>query len=317
MTPKPLNKKLISLGIVLLISLSILLAALDIYLLAGKRNVSISESTSSIASSIINFENPKQLIVVISMDGLGSNLITEDVQFLYSLLSDNQTSYTLDMQSLVQSETMPSHISMVTGLTQEHHGFYANSVDELTPPITSKTIFDYAVSNNYSYYAFLTKDKLLYLLGNRTGNNISSHEELSGDVLDSIDSMIETDDPKVLLFIHLRDMDNYGHAYGWNSSEQKEALIVLDDNLELLIADLEEEFADYDKYFILTADHGGEGTQHSNGCEACRRIPLIVVSETSKPKYMLDHPTYNIYDVACIVLGIMEETGAENLDCDL
>ncbi len=315
MPSKPLNKKLISFSIAFLILLALILVVFNIYLLAGKQNGSISESTSSTISTTT--ENTKQLIVIISMDGLGSDLISEDVPFLNSLLSSDRTSYTLDMQSLAQSETMPSHISMVTGLTQEHHGFYANYADGSTPTITSKTIFDYAINNNYSYYAFLTKDKLLYLLGDRTGSNISSQEKLSYEVLDSIDNMIETDDPKVLVFIHLRDMDNYGHTYGWNSTQQKEALIVLDSNLELLITDIKDEFADYDRYFIFTADHGGEGTQHSNGCYACRRIPLIVVSETLKPKYVLSHPAYNVYDVTCVVLEIMGETEAENLDCSI
>ncbi|KKP44870.1 MAG: hypothetical protein UR36_C0013G0038, partial [candidate division WS6 bacterium GW2011_GWF1_33_233] len=98
------------------------------------------------------------------MDGLGSELIGQNTPFLSSQLQQTDTSFTLDMQTIKQSETMPSHISMITGLTQENHKFYLNSIDDETPPLTSETLFDYAIDNNYSYYAFLTKNKLLYLL---------------------------------------------------------------------------------------------------------------------------------------------------------
>ncbi len=259
--------------------------------------------------------NPKQLIVLISLDGFGSNLLGENTPYLESLIQQTNTSYTLDLQTLEQSETMPSHISMVTGLTQEQHQFYANTLDENTPPLTVKTLFDYAIEDGYSYYAFLTKDKLLYLLGDKVGENISSEEANSGDVLDDIDSIIETQDSKVFVFIHLRDIDSYGHQYGWLSDEQGEALNVLDTNLESLISDLRQEFDSYQRYFVITADHGGEELQHSNGCDACRRIPLIVVSENTEETYELGTETKNIYDSTCLVLKMMDDREVRNLDC--
>lgn len=256
-----------------------------------------------------------KLIVLISLDGMRSDMVTQDMPYLNSLLGNPETSYTLDMLSLVQSETMPSHISMVTGLSQEHHGFYANDVTNSTPILTSKTVFDYASEQGYSYFAFVTKEKLLYLLGGKTGPNIVFEEALSGDIIDDIDNLVETNTENVFVFIHLRDMDNYGHTYGWYSIIQKEAAKVLDQNLNLLISDFEQEFILYERYFIITADHGGEGTQHSNGCPACRTIPLIVKSENTTNQYILDHNSYNIYDVACAALGTMGVTDNTGLDC--
>jgi predicted AlkP superfamily pyrophosphatase or phosphodiesterase len=266
--------------------------------------------------AVVNAETPKRLVMLISLDGMRSDLITEeDTPFLYSLLQQSNTTYTLDMQTLVQSETMPSHVSMVTGLTQEHHGFYLNAWDPTEPPLEIKTLFDYALEEDYSYYAFVTKNKLLYLLGTKTGDNIISQEEYSTDVLDDIDTLIDTNAQDVMVFIHLKDMDSYGHTYGWLSDEQIAASTTLDTNLGLLIADLRDEFSDYERYFIFTADHGGEDTQHSNGCPACRRIPLIVVSENMETEFKLDHDSYNIYDVTCVVLDLMEATKPEPLDC--
>ena len=297
--------------LLLLIALLLLITAFLVYYLIIRE----PESTNNRDSVSENTEEQKRLIVLISMDGMRSDLIGQETPFLSLLLSKPETAYTLDMLTIEQSETMPSHVSMVTGLSQEHHGFYANSVDETTTPLTSETIFDYAMEEDYAYYAFLTKEKLLYLLGEKSGLSIGYQDDYSGGVLDDIDTMVEPSTSSALVFVHFRDIDTYGHMYGWNSDEQKQAVTTLDSNVEALVADFRVEFSDYARYFVFTADHGGEGTQHSNGCAACRRIPLIVVSENSEKKYELDRSDYNIYDVTCAVLDLMDAAEHENLDC--
>ena len=292
--------------VLLLTSIFLATTSLTLYFITKSTNV---------LEDVDEAENQKQLIVLISMDGLGSELIGQNTPFLSSQLQQTDTSFTLDMQTIKQSETMPSHISMITGLTQENHKFYLNSIDDETPPLTSETLFDYAIDNNYSYYAFLTKNKLLYLLGEKTGENILSKEEYSSEILDDIDNMVETENSKVFIFIHLRDIESYGHTYGWNSEEQKQAIRTLDNNLNILVSDFREEFDLYNRYFIFTADHGGEGIQHSNGCPACRRIPLIVVSENTPTKYELKTEVDSIYDTTCVVLDIMEDNPHRDLDC--
>ena len=262
-----------------------------------------------------NFTNKNQIIVLISMDGLGSNLINENTPFLFSLLDQQKVSYTLDMQTIEQSETMPSHVSMVTGLKQENHQFYLNSLSPDTPPIEEETIFDYAVENGYSFSTFLTKDKLIYLLGDKIGENIISKEKYSSELMREIDELIEPDNSKIFVFLHFRDIDSYGHTSGWNSSEQQVATRALDQNLESITEDIKREFQDYERYYIFTADHGGEGTQHSNGCEDCRKIPFIVLNENTNKSYRMIEPLENIYDTTCVVLTIMGDSRIRNLDC--
>ena len=89
----------------------------------------------------------------------------------------------------------------------------------------------------------------------------------------------------------------------------------IDRYLETLFNDLENEFPNYNIYYILTADHGGEGNQHSNGCFDCRRIPLIVVNENVENMYILEDRQYNIYDVTCVVLDLIDDTVVRDLDC--
>jgi len=114
-----------------------------------------------------------------------------------------------------------------------------------------------------------------------------------------------------------RDLDTSGHLYGWLSEEQKQSATELDSNLDVLISDLRQEFFDYERYYIITADHGGEGTSHSSGCDACRRVPIIVVSENTDEKYTLNDTSLDVYDTACVVLNIMDISDVGELDCEL
>lgn len=300
---------------IILIILASILLLLDIYLISTLLNKKEYTENTNIPEVNNVIEEKKQLIVLVSMDGLGANLVGENTPYLSSLLDKENVSYTLNMRTIEQSETMPSHVSMVTGLTQENHKFYLNSLTPEIPPIEEKTVFDYAIENDYEYYTFLTKNKLLYLLGEKTGENIVSREEYSGEIMGEIDELVETDNTKVFVFLHFRDIDSYGHTYGWNSDEQHTALKTLNSNLELITDDLRQEFGDYERYYIFTADHGGEGTQHSNRCDNCRRIPFIVVSENTNNIYETKDSLSNIYDTTCVVFDVMKDTVSRSLDC--
>ena len=306
-----------SIGIISAIIIILLIFYSIVILLSLKRgSVNINNSTDNTTDNYsTDGQNQRELIVLFSLDGMGSDLITSETPYLFSLTQRSDSSSFLDMQTLKQSETLPANLSMLTGLTQEHHGLYTNNVDSNTSKLNQKTLFDYASDEGFSYYAFFTKEKLLYIVGDKVGDNILFLDGLSGDVIEDIDSLVETKNDKVFVFIHLRDIDTVGHSSGWGSFIQKQALKSLDGNLELLMTDFESEFSNYQRYFIFTADHGGEGFQHANGCVSCRRIPLIVISENAGLKYVLAHDTYNIYDVTCVVLDLMYVTDNKDLDC--
>ncbi|MDD4382129.1 MAG: alkaline phosphatase family protein [Candidatus Dojkabacteria bacterium] len=304
------EQKKLSKGIRVLIYIGILISVIVGIFLFSYLGTSVKEENTEIQKN-------KRIVVLVSIDGLGSNLLSStNTPFLQSLIDDKEILSTLEMKTLVQSETMPSHISMVTGLTQNHHGFYTNTLEEDTPILDKDTIFDYALDNGYSYYAFLTKSKLIYLLGGKEGENIVIKEEYSDTVMDDIDTMVEDEEERILVFIHLKDIDSYGHEYGWESKEQLSVLKELDRELELMVDDFRDEYSDYERYFIFTADHGGEGKQHSDGCYDCRRIPFILFNDDS-PSYNFKNFTFSIYDVACVVLKLMHVTETEHLDCVL
>lgn len=309
---KTMNLKKIAVAIMLASALGIF--AFSVYYFVLRRNLSVRNPTESNFQAVN--EKPR-LVVLVSLDGLGSNLIsTSNTPYLESLMNKDNVSHTLSLQTLEQSETLPSHVSMVTGLTQEHHGVAFNSITELTPLLDHETVFDYADGNGYKYVVFLSKGKLEYLLGGKTGENILVDEVASTAAMTELDNLVEPTASDEFVFIHFRDADTSGHSFGWGSPEQVEAIQQLDSNLESLFMDLSQEFSAYERYYVVTADHGGEGTQHSNGCISCRAIPLIVVSENTEVKYSLDDGYNNIYDVSCLVIDLLEVEVPKNIDCN-
>ena len=290
----------------------VLLALFLFFSQTGQKNGSYRpEQNEEIISS------GKTLVVIIASDGMGSNLLGENSPYINSIINSPNSSSQLSSQTLKQSETLPSFTSMVTGLKQENHGVDFNSVDLLTPQFQFKTIFDYAIENDFKPFVFVGKEKLMYLLGSKIGDNYLYKDAMSSDSLQDIDDLVNPVSDNVFAFIHLKDLDSIGHLWGWNSDKQQEALKTLDKNISLIIGDLDNEFVDYERYYILTADHGGEGLGHGSGCENCRTIPLIVNSQNTDAKYILSDKVYNIYDVTCVALDLMGSKQEYDVDCDL
>lgn len=309
-----MNKKNIILISILLIFLLFTLA-LAIVLLNLGFNKTFNYPKNIIQTDNIPVASDNNLIVLISMDGLGWDLIGDDTPFLSTILNEEGTTYTENALTLTQSETLPSHISMVTGLTLEHHNFHDNFITPLTPTMEWGSIFDIALDNGYDYRAFVTKNKLSYLLGDKQDEKLKVIEEDSTEIMNEIDSFIEPSPTDTLVFIHFRDPDRIGHQFGWGSIEQRRAIQELDNNIRSMVNDLDNEFQSYNRYYIFTADHGGEGLGHSSGCPTCRAIPLIIYSSDEKNIYPLPHEEYDIYDIACIITRMMGADIPEDMGC--
>jgi hypothetical protein len=69
-------------------------------------------------------------------------------------------------------------------------------------------------------------------------------------------------------FVHFRNPDSAGHAHGWGSPEQVEALRIVDGYLGMIFSAIASNDALKDKTtLILSADHGGFGKDHSNNTD--------------------------------------------------
>ena len=117
--------------------LGICLIGLALFLIFSQTNQSGDDASDKVIEQNTLQGVKKKLVVIIASDGMGSYLLGENSPYINSVIEDPGTAYTLKMQTIEQSETLPSFTSMLTGLKQENHKVDFNSVDLLTPQFQS------------------------------------------------------------------------------------------------------------------------------------------------------------------------------------
>ena len=88
----------------------------------------------------------------------------------------------------------------------------------------------------------------------------------TGDTRALVDSFVlhETGTPHEYSFIHFNDPDAVGHASGWNSTDYYSSVMKVDSLLGRIFRLIEEGPMAGVTAVLVTADHGGIGTTHSN-----------------------------------------------------
>lgn len=185
-------------------------------------------------------------------------------------------------------KTLPSHTSMLTGLTFEQHGVGWNKHRPNKGPLGHKTLFHYTKGVGFYGAAVVTKKKLA-LLGDDVDHLIVIPDEekhVSSKLAASAAKRVLWT-PKLqnnggVVFVHFRGPDTVGHKHGWMTDKQIAAIEDVDTAIGEILAEVRAEGL-YDRTsFIITADHGGQGKGHSSHAH---------------------HPTPEVVDIPWIAAG--------------
>jgi len=185
------------------------------------------------------------------------------------------------------TNTLPDHTCILTGravLGPDGHGITFNGdVDTTIAEVHGSYVagvFDVAHDNGLGTALFASKSK--FSLFDRSWDGVNGAPDLTGpdDGRDKIDRYLYLGDTAALtdsaiaamrsgtydyIFLHLRDPDTAGHASGWMSSEYLGSVARIDSLLGLLLdAIADEPLLDGTTAVVVTADHGGAGTDHSD-----------------------------------------------------
>lgn len=196
--------------------------------------------------------------------------------------------------------TLPDHACQLTSravLGPGGHGVTFNTDDPRTLEQVHGSyvagVFDVAHDNGLATGLYASKSK--FAIFNRSWNEVNGAPDVTGpdNGRDKIDVYVNDPNTAALVdafvanmkaapygysFIHLADPDDAGHAYGWESAEYF-AAIRKDDGLLGRIFDLVDGDSSFSNrtYLVVTADHGGAGTSHSDAANpADYTIPLYV-----------------------------------------
>jgi predicted AlkP superfamily pyrophosphatase or phosphodiesterase len=203
-------------------------------------------------------------VALISVDGLRPDAITEaNAPGILGLAE--RGAYTLAAQTVLPSTTLPSHASMLTGLEPTAHGI---TFDEYLETFELRPSTTLALAQAAGKHSLMVagKDKFRQLSPGCNTWVLAKR----GDAEVVNEAIVQIANGFDLLFVHLPQVDQAGHASGWMSPEYLAQLRETDRVISRLVEQLPAGTT-----VILTSDHGGKGKTHGTTDKADMTIPWI------------------------------------------
>ena len=218
-------------------------------------------------------------VIVVSIDGLRPDAIAKyGATNLQRLMREG--SYTLHAQTILPSKTLPSHVSMLTGVEPAVHGVTWNTdLTDRHGTLPVPTVFSIAKQGGQHTAAFFSKAKFHHLQApgsldyTQAPAKTWSPWDAQRTVGDAVRYLREAQ-PN-LLFVHLGEPDYAGHMIGYMSWYYGANVRLADRALGQLVAAADREYGRDGYTLIVTSDHGGQGKGHGSDHELDTTIPWI------------------------------------------
>jgi arylsulfatase A-like enzyme len=242
-------------------------------------------------------------VVIISEDGLRPDALSEELTPRHAALMREGATARL-AETIHESDTLPSHASMLSGVGAAAHGLYWNSYKKDLGFIHVPTIFSIARANGLSTAMFVGKPKLRHIALPGSVDVFERPSYLCGGVSKRAAAYFTAARPD-LMFVHFSDPDEFGHAEGWMSPAYLKGVHNSDRCLATLLAAIDASGLGDSTLVIVTADHGGHGKKHSGGRAIVdREIPWIARGPGVTPGSSLDVPILTV-DTAATTLSAL------------
>jgi len=183
-----------------------------------------------------------------------------------------------------RTETGPGNAAMTTGLGYEGMGNWTN--DDPHPIPDGRTLWEWFKARGYATGMVSSKDEPFW--PNTTLNNARGEidywkvsRQPQSWVTDNALAFIRAQAVgRFFLWIHYREPDSIGHGLGENSPEYSQGLVVDDQELGRLVAELRARGILGQTVLILTTDHGfNEGGMQHDTCSADTKNLFLAVSK--------------------------------------
>ncbi len=242
-------------------------------------------------------------VIAISVDGLNPralSMLTPAQLPGFTRLTERGAS-TLNARTVIErTQTLPNHTSMVTSrrvAVPGGTGVFFNEDPGTTVHVSAgeyvPSVFDVAHNRGRRTGLFATKTKFAFLDRSWNGTNGAPDPVGPPDGRDKIDVFrvsssatvtsqllrhLRSASPPDFALLHLRDPDVAGHADGWLSEPYLQAVRDADAQvLRVLRAVARDPQLRADTVVVVTSDHGGTGTSHSDTTLlADYRVPFFV-----------------------------------------
>ncbi len=252
-----------------------------------------------------------QHVIIISIDGLRPDaLFAAEAPYLDSLIT--QGAYSPQAQTVSLSITLPGHASMLSGMLPEKHGIVWGMPYIGWPGMNGPTLFSVVHDAGLSTAMVFGKEKMNYLVLPNSVDTLFGLDMHDPEIKDYALEIIRAGLPHVL-FLHFPDTDRVGHASGWMSPNQLQAIAFVDNLIGEILAALEAGGYRNSTLLIVSADHGGHGFSHGDDSPEDRTIPWLAVGPNVPAGVTLTQPI-NTYDTAATALYALKLPIPSNWD---
>lgn len=267
-------------------------------------------------------ETPRaQHVFIISFDQAGNDSVAKAEMPLFKAMAA-EGAHTWEAYTIVPSLTLPSHVSMLTGVGIQKHQVLWNEWDETRPKLTVPTVFHLAKERGLTTAMIAAKPKFITFreAGGLDTFVIPENTKAAG-IGAAVAELLKKQQPN-LVFIHFADPDTTGHQFGVNSPEKMRALADCDQALGVIRTAIAAAGIADSSVMLMTADHGGhDRTAEENADRAKRQqpyqpgthgspasedvlIPWVAWGKGAKPGFTITAPVVQ-YDTAATALWLL------------
>lgn len=195
-------------------------------------------------------------VFIVSFDqGAPEDIFKSDMPVLKKMAAEG--AHTWEAYTIVPSLTLPSHVSMLTGVGIQKHQILWNEFEPEKGLLKAPTIFQLAKAKGLKTAVFAAKSKFKTFQIPRTLDAFAIPEKPdASSVADAFAAEVGKLKPN-LCFIHFADADSAGHTYGVHSPEKIAAMGDCDKALATVRDAIKKAGLTATSVIILTADHGG------------------------------------------------------------
>jgi hypothetical protein len=227
-------------------------------------------------------------VIIVSEDGLRPDALMSVKAPVHEDIM-RRGSYSMQARTIRRASTLPSHAAMLSGFDVKEHGLFWNSWKPERGWIHVPTVFDAAETSGGSAAAFVGKKKLEHIAHPGSVDVFSRPGYFCKKVVEQAAQYFVDKKPQVE-FIHFSDPDDLGHAVRH-----------VDKCLGTLVDAVHAAGLDGETLFILSADHGGHGRNHSGKIKEDRLIPWIAWGPGVRPGHKILAPISTV-DTAATAL---------------
>ena len=247
-------------------------------------------------------------VVLVIVDGLRPEAIAAaNAPNLQKLAATGAVS--LRARAVEIPETLAGFVTIATGLPPSRHGITWDDDRGIT--LGLPTIYTRVAEAGRTSALYFGKSKLGMLAGGAAaaahgpGAKNKNWEAGASDALARDFAREFTRQPFAFALVHLRETDFAGHGAGWMSPAYLDAVRRDDAALGVVLEAIASSPAAATTTVLLTADHGGEGTNHvARGTEASWTIPWLCWGPGIRPQAIAGTPT--LLDVAPTALALLK-----------